>query len=246
MALPATDTFTTDISQTLTSYSSNWTMAQGVMRVDAGEDTVGGYVDQDESCAYWNADSFSADQYSQVTIAGYRTGYGAFGVAVRASSGTYYGLYTDSSDTYLFKYVSNTWIQIGPTGAKVNNGSILRLEVSGASSNTTLTPKTDGSVSDIGQQTGRNDGIGSGSAGLAGWDNEYLNTCATDWEGGNLSSTTTYTRTVTNVAAALKWLRLRSVASAVASLSYRIGRPEADITTGSWGSTPLWDKVDDP
>jgi hypothetical protein len=181
MALPATDTFTTGTDQSLTAYSANWTANSGAFAVTASTDTVRADGGGGEDMAHWNADTFDANQYAQVSITSVDSSY--IGVAVRchASAATGYGLYAGVTESYLYKIVSGTWTQIGSAGGAWSNSDVLRLEVSG----TTLTPKRNGSTySTIGAQT--DSSISSGYAGLSGY--EVSGGTGDNWEGGNLSS----------------------------------------------------------
>lgn len=183
MALPATDSFTTDTDQAIESYSASWSVVTGVMRVIASTDDVRSDTNNDETCARWNADAFNDDQYSEGTLSG--VGSGAFiGVSVRcsASAATYYGYYVDVDETYMFKQVSGSFTQLGSKGTGGSATDVLRLEASG----TTITPIKNGSEdTEVGAQT--DSAIGSGSAGLCGyWDS--VQPRIDDWEGGNLAA----------------------------------------------------------
>lgn len=80
MALPATDTFNNGgVTQDLTTYSASWTAQQQMLRVIAN--TVETPANGQDAVAYWNADSFGNDHYSQAVatvVANYN------GIVVRA------------------------------------------------------------------------------------------------------------------------------------------------------------------
>lgn len=185
MALPATDSFTTGTSQTLTDYSANWTNNNGSFWINEAYDALGGNASQ-ELGAHWNADSFDNNQYAEIKIVASGSG-NWIGAAVRChtSSAVYYGFYTgDSSDySYLFRYDSGAgtpWLQLGSDGAYVLVNEVMRLEADG----TTITPLVDGSEEDPpGAQT--NSEISSGYAGVSGY-GTGSNLRGDDWEGGNL------------------------------------------------------------
>jgi hypothetical protein len=64
MALPATDTFlqTTGSPQGLATYNASWTVSNGACNVPTNTGTVEGSVTE-LNLAYWNADTFSTEQY---------------------------------------------------------------------------------------------------------------------------------------------------------------------------------------
>lgn len=185
LALPATDTFTAASDQALTTYSANWTYNNGTFTVVASTDTAIPATSGD-NMARWTADSFSADQYSQCTIA--VAGDNDSGVAVRcgASGLNGYSWSANFNNSYLAKYVSGTWTQLGSNGAAVVNGDTLRLEVS----STTLTPKKNGStLNPPGPQT--DNSHGSGEAGIYGYVGTNAESTIDNWEGGNIGGAAT-------------------------------------------------------
>lgn len=186
MALPATDTFTRSgtPSVTIETYSSNWSLVQGVIDVLASTDDFES-DDAGDSSARWTADSFDDDQYSEIVV----NAIGAsryIGVSVRnsASAATFYGYEADNGTDgkYLFKYVSGSYTGIANSpGSSFSATDTVRLEVSG----TTLTPKLNGSTDgDLGAQT--DSSISSGSAGVAGAGTASNVSRGDNWEGGNL------------------------------------------------------------
>lgn len=231
MALPATDAFTTGADAALTTYSASWTNNNGAFQVLAASDDVHSNSADTETGAHWNADTFGADQYSQLTVV--NVAGACIGVSVRAaaSAATWYGYYTDNSSSYLYKIVTGSWSQIGSSGSAATAGQVIRLEVTGASTSTTLTPKLDGSTTGTpGAQTGRNDGIGSGSAGLCGYGS--LQVRGDNWEGGNLGATS-LAKSATSVTAALSGQLRRTVQSVTAALSQlgTVSKATQSVTT---------------
>lgn len=186
MTLPASDAFTTGANANLTSYSANWTMAQGAastLQVLAASDDVYPNNGGNEMGAFWNADSFNNDQYSEARISAQAGHF--IGVCVRAATGgNYYGWYAANYSTsgYLFKMVSGSWTQLGSTAGQFAVSDIVRIEAEG----TTITPYVDGSSTGTpGAQT--DSSLSSGAAGLCGYDSGS-GTRIDDWEGGNLGS----------------------------------------------------------
>lgn len=186
MALPATDAFTAASDAALQTYSANWTISAGAFQVLAASDVVCPFGWGVESGAFWNADTFAANQYAQGALTGIINASASIGVAVRAASGgNYYGLYYSASgggSLWLFKVVSGAWSELGAAYGlgTWSVGDVLRLEVEG----TTLTPKRNGVlIAAIGTKT--DSSLSSGAAGICGYD--ALSECNLDnWEGGNL------------------------------------------------------------
>jgi hypothetical protein len=191
MALPATDSFTTGTSQALTSYSANWTNSSNSHYVDATNDDVRPNVTAAECCSYWNADSFSTDQYSKGT---YKRDSGAgktMGTAVRATTGgTYYGHYYDApaGTWYSFEMSGGTWTQKATTGSNLpSTGDTYKMTalINGATSDMKVY-KNDStlisalSFSDNSRQAG-------GAAGITSYyDGVSDITWIDDWEGGDV------------------------------------------------------------
>jgi len=187
MALPATDSFTTGSDQSLTSYSSNWTYNNGAFGVlvasgDVHSDAVG-----EETGAHWNADSFDADQYAELTINAVTIGGFLIGPAVRchASAATWYEYYANSTEAYLASVVAGSWAQIGSAGDAWSASDVARLEISGVDPGT-LTPYiNDVEDSSVGGAQTDSD-IDSGYAGIAGYSGSTTSR-GDNWEGGNLA-----------------------------------------------------------
>jgi len=179
MALPATDSFTGTNGTQIEVYSANWTLNAGA--IDIQSNAIAPDNPTDESGAHWNADSFSNDQYAELTLAALASGY-QIGPAVRAhvSAATYYIYYTDGGATQIAKMVGGVWTQLGSDLANPANGSVLKLEVSG----TTLTAYDD----DVSQGSRTDSSIASGYAGVAAY-GDNTTTRGDNFEGGNLGVT---------------------------------------------------------
>ena len=67
MTLPASDAFTASNGTALQTYSVNWTIQNGGFTINSNQ--VGPAQSGAECGAFWNADSFDNDQYSQATLA---------------------------------------------------------------------------------------------------------------------------------------------------------------------------------
>lgn len=139
MALPASDTFSSGSTQTLTSYSGNWTILEGGFSVNASGlfyGTGGTY-----NTARWNADTFAANQYAQVTLDnGEATGIYC-GPAVRCQSGanTSYHCEGAADQIYVSKCLAGSQsVLSGPIAQTLATGDVLRLEVTGTGGTVTL------------------------------------------------------------------------------------------------------------
>lgn len=137
-----------------------------------------------DSVAYWSADSFPDDQYSQAVFTlGGGGNSGTAGIAVRiTTSGTlkYYDieLSTGAFSSGIVYYDGTTWNTLTTTTSAAN-GDLIRFEVTG----TTLTAKVNGTT--LSTTTDAN--IASGSPGMHIYD-ENSGTFWDDWLGGPISS----------------------------------------------------------
>ena len=191
MALPAIDTFTTGSTQGLSTYNSDWTESIGSMVVEETQDAVFGSTGSGVAYAYWNADSFDDDQYSEAVVdigSGVVAVENAVACRVHASAETayIYNRIATSASTALWKVDAGGYTQLGNAGSSWSGSDTVRIEAE----STTITPKINGSTdAAIGAQT---DGvIGSGSAGLFAYGTYSV--AANDqnfesWEGGNLAA----------------------------------------------------------
>jgi hypothetical protein len=183
MALPASDAFSGTNGQALTSYSSNWSLNAGNFEIFSNG--IRSDVDSAETAARWNADSFTADQYSQLTITTV-SGATYIGPAVRLKtdgSANYYGLYTNPSSRYLFKTVNGTQTILANATVTFNDQDTLRVDVVGA----TLTPKVNGSLdANLGAHTDSAHAIGQ--AGICGYGDSGIGTFGDDFLADNIGA----------------------------------------------------------
>lgn len=188
MPLPATDLFTESGGSTvaLTTYSANWTVSTGNFMVDNAADNVYPNSSGAEIGAFWNVDTFNADQFSQVILSSLTAGV-ALGPCVRAATGgTYYGVYMEGSTYYLFRMNSGTWTQLATGTESWTDGDPLRLDVSGTGATVSLVMKHNGTQ--FGSTYNDNSGsrLLSGSAGICGY-GDSSTPRLDNWQGGNLS-----------------------------------------------------------
>jgi hypothetical protein len=139
-----------------------------------------------EEAIFWNAESFAADQYSEVTfVTGSNSAY--IGPAVRCSStsgGNYYGFYGDPNDRYLVRVVAGAWSQLATLGTGFTNGQLLRLVVQGD----TLSAYVGTTPENLTLWTSVTDpNLTSGAPGLTSWANNNSGRLD-NWTGLNLSA----------------------------------------------------------
>lgn len=178
MTLPATDDFT-DANGTQIASHGDWTVNDGDFDIYSNALAPDG---SGPCVAYWNADTFDADQYSQATVKALDDDV-YIGVAVRihASAVTYYGLVSEAGSKELYKRIWGSYTAIATSGSPYEVDDVIRLEVNA----TTLTPMVNGATdTDLGVQS--DSSISSGSAGVAGYD-DGTGSRIDDWQGGNLS-----------------------------------------------------------
>lgn len=154
------------------SLGANWTNALNtfsiVSNAAVGQTGV-------NSVAFWSADNFANDQFSQATIG---NNLGARGVSVRASTASggncYFFTINALGDGEVWKLVAGSFTQLGATiTVGTGPGAVIKLTVSG----TTLTPNVSGT--DLATRTDSD--LASGNPGLHMFNN--LSTLD-DWSGG--------------------------------------------------------------
>ncbi len=146
MALPATDGFsqTTGSTQALTTYNASWTIiGAGNFEVPSSanryEPTGGGY-----NTAYWNADSFSADHYSQVVVTAQQLSQSVYsGPAVCCQAGVDSSYHLDfiGADTYFSGDVAGAHpisININGSVASWAAGDVCKLTAEGSGATRTI------------------------------------------------------------------------------------------------------------
>lgn len=172
MALPATDNF----NRADGGIGTNWTAQQSTFNVLSNQCVPSAAADTQ---AFWNADSFNADHYSQVVIA---TNNDYAGVAVRCSgTGAGSNSYTWlNASLGIYKLVSGTYTNI-QGGNAISGGDTIKFTAEGTSLkifknavqlNTTLTDSTHDGTSSA-------PGIYAFQVGAPALD---------DWEGDNIAA----------------------------------------------------------
>ena len=175
MALPATDNFNRANANPI---GGNWTTVTGKGNIQIVSNVAIGTI-SGINAAYWNADAFSNNQYSQVKLGAVASTW--FGPAVRFSSSAYTGYLAESSNgtsLVLYKVIAGTTTSLASYTVTVSAGDIIRLEVVGS----TLTVKHNGTT----RITHTNAEIASGSCGLWVNDSDAAKSLD-DWEGGSFS-----------------------------------------------------------
>lgn len=174
--------------QALTDYSSNWTEThathQFYFATLSPEDglTTTPSTALGTPSAYWNDDSFPANQYAQVTrVAVNRTL--NVGVAVRMTGNTFYAYIGGRDQRVLVKVIAGVTTTLGTNNNSDSGDNVLRLEVVG----TTLRPLINGVLDSV-IGTVNDADISSGSAGIYGiGDDEQLGLIHT-WSAGSITS----------------------------------------------------------
>ncbi len=165
-ALPASDNFNRS------SLGPNWTSVAGTMVIVGSAAYAANTTDL--SAAFWNADSFSANQSSQVTISE-TSNYSFVGVSVRGSVDNSYQCYASDGMVELTKLVSGVETQLGNSNTYVYHaGDTIFLGVSG----TSLVCKINGVV----KVTAVDSAIATGAPGIAGYGSNH-DVLGDDWVG---------------------------------------------------------------
>lgn len=156
----------------------NWTVVNGISAIQVLNNAVKGTMSTGRSGAYWNAETFSDDQYAELKVITFDTGGANGGVAVRISPSaqTLYAALLSSTQVSLQKFVSGTKTELYTYNRSNSVGDIIRLEVN----STTLTVKINGyalapSVDDS--------AISTGSPGVRFFDLTFV---GDDFAAGNL------------------------------------------------------------
>jgi hypothetical protein len=176
MALPAFEPFTGDGAL------ANWTQ-QATLDTLVRVGGQGATNSVQDAMAYWNADVFAADQYSQFVVKAKDPALKYYGPVVRASGigdalrNGYLALDNVSTgNVELWKLVAGSFTQLKVVAQVVVANDVPRIEVQG----TTIVMKLNGVQ--IGTST-TDSSLATGSAGVYILDHQ---TRIDDWEGGNL------------------------------------------------------------
>lgn len=189
MALPATDNFN---RADATPAGGNWTSVPGTavwasdMKILSNALTSADVLG--DGAAYWNADAFANDQYSQAKLTNAGTADLYFYILGRCSPSaetTYYLRILTGTSVGLRKCVAGTVTPIGTDVAYTGiNNDIAKLKVVG----NVLTGYINGAQ--VITATDSSSPIASGSAGIGCFDTVPI---IDDWEGGNVSSSAAVT-----------------------------------------------------
>lgn len=175
MALPASDNFDRANANPI---GGNWTpvnpgniqlLSNSVQSASAGD-----------AAAYWNADVFDANQYSECKITGGADG----GPAVRVTTNSCY-YWTPASDGEIWKYVApGSWSKIGECNFTITSSDVVRIEATGTTT-TSLKVYKNGAQQGT-TLTDSSSPLTSGSAGVYSVGATTLD----DWAGGTPVTTT--------------------------------------------------------
>ena len=153
-----------------TSLSGNWTVGSGAFAVNANAVSTNNNLVV--SSAWWNASSFTNDQYAQATVLSLAGDGG--GPAVRLSGTSGYMAYFNVSGLYLIDVVTTS---ILATYAAPTVGQVVGISAVG----TTITAYVNGVA--VGHVTSST--YASGAAGLAGYDSVGYTSTYGSWSAGN-------------------------------------------------------------
>jgi hypothetical protein len=157
------------------SLGANWTNALGAVVIDSNTRAVCSVAGEND--AFYNALTFSADQYAQAVVTLSTADW--VGVCVRASANNSYVFYGSTSDWEITRWVSGVAGVIASGSWTASTGDVLRLEVVG----TTLRAFRNGVLVSIATDTS----LSTGNPGVSFWGtNASFNAFADDWEGGDL------------------------------------------------------------
>lgn len=155
------------------SLSANWTTKNGSFSVNATNGVIA--TSANECGAYWNAATFNANQWAQITMKTVTSGQ-YVGVSVRGSTSGFYEFYA-SADTWYLAYYTTGYNQIATGSRTFAINDVLRFEISGS----TITIKINGSLLNTWTDTH----LTTGAPGISGYGSTAGCTGAT-WSGGNL------------------------------------------------------------
>jgi len=191
MALPASDAFTRANENPLA--TGNWTQVPSMGFLQLLSNAVEVQSVGSDGCQYWNPDTPSNDQKSQITVTTLNTDTNkCVGPAVRCST-TVQSFYMiralgplGATATFkLYKMVTGTATQLTTATKTINAADALRLEVSG----TTLT----GYIAGVSQATISDAALASGRLGIFIFVDVGVpgDAVADNWTGDNLSASDT-------------------------------------------------------
>jgi len=157
------------------SLGANWTNAFGTVVINSNTRATGSAAGEND--AFYNALTFSADQYAQAVITPSATDWA--GVCVRASVNNSYIFEGTTSQWEIAKYVAGAFTELTAGSWTASAGDVFRLEVAG----TTLRAFRNGVL----VSTATDSSLSAGNPGVAFWSlDASFNAFADDWEGGDL------------------------------------------------------------
>ena len=160
---------------------TGWTTVSSAEFADmqlAGTDYVTGTDTSGDFAAYWDGDSFAANQFSAVEATGQN-----LGVIVRVNSNAMYLFRRTTSGTFQMWKMPG-WNQLGAdyTGVSFSDGQIIRLEATGTGT-VTLTPIVNGVT--LATRTDSSSALDSGGVGIYCSHNAPTS-ILDNWAGGEL------------------------------------------------------------
>lgn len=244
----AYDTFDAASTQALTAYSSNWADAWNAsyIGVDGTAKDFTGTATTDHAAARWTADTFGADQFSQVRITALGLGADRYtGVGVRLTAGGGYAFIVKDSLWYVYRW-DGSFVFLDSGSRTQSVGEVLRLEVSGTGATVTLVAKINGTtISTVNDTSGSRKlsgapGVASFSTGEAHGD---------DWVGGDSDSYDTLDEVVSS---RTDYIKTGSAGAVFVFDGQPIPQPEAgtsifiDYDAGNAGGSAVKVEILDP
>ena len=157
------------------SLGSNWTLALNTVVTNASATFTGNTLNA-HSLAYWSADTFGPEQFSQAKVSVLATP-SRMGPGVRISTNNGYYISASVDQTRVFKIVSGTATQLGSDYTAAAANDILRIVVSGSLLYIYQAGVLLAQISDT--------ALTSGSPGIGTYNNS-ADSRGDDWEGGDL------------------------------------------------------------
>lgn len=131
-----------------------------------------------DAAAYWNADSFNDDQYSQITIVDTGSDYSGAVVRASATDCVFGQINTIYGGVAIVWYDGSSWTTIATNSYAVQNGDVLRTEVEG----TTYSLYVNGNLKCSGVEAS------APSSGASGLLVSTTGAIVDSWSGGNITA----------------------------------------------------------
>jgi hypothetical protein len=156
----------------------NWSTVGGLTAMQVTNNAVTGTVHGTDNAVYWNANTFSNDQYSQFRVLSVSHVYK--GLIVRCNGNNMYLAEVRDNSIAFWKYVNGAWTWLGSGSITQAAGDIFKFTATGTKLELFQNGISRGSVNDS--------SLTSGSPGIHSMSSSTTDTID-DWEGGSISQT---------------------------------------------------------